>query len=151
MTNVPAVLRREVIRRAGGRCEYCGLAQAGEQATFHIDHITPRTAGGVTTSENLALACVSCSLRKGPRQTAVDPATGEWVPLYHPRRERWLHHFGWDGVRLIGRTPTGRATVTLLKLNTPQILDLRRDEVSRGRHPPPLTRGLTGRRLPPKG
>jgi 5-methylcytosine-specific restriction endonuclease McrA len=90
MTNIPAALRREVIRRARGRCEYCGLAQAGEQATFHIDHIIPRTAGGATLSENLALACVSCSLRKGPRQTAVDPVTGEWVPLYHPRRQRWL-------------------------------------------------------------
>jgi hypothetical protein len=151
MKNVPAALRREVIRRAEGRCEYCRLAQASEQATFHIDHITPRAAGGATASENLALACASCSLRKGARQTAVDPATGERVSVYHPRRQRWQEHFRWDGLLLVGHTPSGRATVMLLKLNTPQILELRREEASRGRHPPRPPRGSAGRRLPPKG
>jgi len=150
MKSVPAALRREVIRRAGGRCEYCRLAQAGEQATFHIDHITPRSAGGGDVSENLALACVSCSLRKGPRQSAIDPVTGERVPLYHPRRDQWGQHFRWDGVRLVGLTPSARATIMLLKLNTTQILDLRRDEVVTGRHPPSSPRAFD-RRLPPKG
>ena len=39
MNLVPAELRRQVIFRAGDRCEYCGLAQEGQEATFHIDHI----------------------------------------------------------------------------------------------------------------
>ena len=47
------------------RCEYCLLAQAGQEATFHVDHVTPRVAGGPTIDGNLALACVGCSLRKG--------------------------------------------------------------------------------------
>ncbi|TLY77107.1 MAG: HNH endonuclease, partial [Gammaproteobacteria bacterium] len=34
---VPGYLRRLVIERAQGRCEYCGLAQAGQEAAFHID------------------------------------------------------------------------------------------------------------------
>jgi 5-methylcytosine-specific restriction endonuclease McrA len=73
MTSIPARLRRIVLRRAAGRCEYCGLSQEGQEATFHIDHITPVVASGPTVANNLALACVSCSLRKGARQTAPDP------------------------------------------------------------------------------
>lgn len=65
MTKIPAALRRWVIQRANNRCEYCGISQIGQVATFHIDHVIPVVAGGETTAENLALACVSCSLRKG--------------------------------------------------------------------------------------
>ena len=57
---IPANLRRQVITRAANCCEYCGLAQTGQEATFHIDHVVPVVAGGQSTSENLALACVSC-------------------------------------------------------------------------------------------
>ena len=76
---VPANLRRQVIKRAANCCEYCGLAQTGQEATFHVDHVVPVVAGGQSTSENLALACVSCSLRKGARLVTVDPYTGEEV------------------------------------------------------------------------
>src|ERR1700752_487444 len=103
MRYIPAELRRAVTQRALGRCEYCGLSQEGQEATFHIDHIIPLTADGQTTTDNLALACVSCSLRKAARQTVVDRQTGEEVPLYNPRREQWSDHFRWDGVRVIGQ------------------------------------------------
>ncbi len=73
MPTLSASLRRLVIQRAGDRCEYCRLSQSGQEATFHIDHIIPVMAGGVTTADNLALACVSCSLRKAARQTVKDP------------------------------------------------------------------------------
>jgi hypothetical protein len=38
---VPANLRRQVIKRAANCCEYCGLAQTGQEATFHIDLVCP--------------------------------------------------------------------------------------------------------------
>ena len=101
MSFVPARLRRQVARHAGGRCEYCGLAQVGQEATFHIDHIIPTNAGGETTPDNLALACVSCSLRKQARRSVKDPQTGRQVVLFHPRRQRWKDHFRWDGVRVV--------------------------------------------------
>lgn len=107
MRPIPATLRRLVYARAKGRCEYCQLSQAGQEATFHIDHIVPRANSGPTTSANLALACVSCSLRKEARRSAVDPETGRNVPLFHPRRQRWRDHFRWDGVILVALTPTG--------------------------------------------
>src|SRR5260370_17458975 len=85
MMVIPANLRRQVIERAANCCEYCGLAQTGQEATFHVDHVVPVVAGGQSTSENLALACVSCSLRKGARLVTVDPHTGEEVVLFDPR------------------------------------------------------------------
>jgi hypothetical protein len=88
MKSIPADLRRQVVFRAGDRCEYCGLAQEGQEATFHMDHIVPTAARGATTADNLALACVSCSLRKEARRSARDPQTGRTVPLFNPRRHR---------------------------------------------------------------
>lgn len=129
--------RKLVMGRAGGRCEYCGLAREGQEAAFHVDHVVPRAAGGPTVAENLALACVSCSLRKEARRSAIDPRTSRKVALFHPRRQAWPDHFSWDGVTIIGLTPTGRATIAALRMNRPLILAIRREEAARGRHPPP--------------
>jgi len=134
---IPTELRRKVVERAQGRCEYCRLSQAAQEATFHIDHVIPRARGGPTELGNLALACVSCSLRKGARQTAVDPETGKRVRLFNPRRDRWEDHFRWtQDVILVGKTAIGRATVETLALNRPLILAIRRMEKAFGRHPP---------------
>ena len=137
MRHIPAQLRRLVFSRSGERCEYCRLSQAGQEAAFHIDHVTPVAAGGETSADNLALACVSCSLRKGAKQTAADPETAAEVSLFNPRRDVWLQHFQWsdDGTRLIGKTPVGRATIEALVLNRPLILAIRAEEMLLGRHP----------------
>ncbi len=136
MSDIPANLQRLVARRAGGRCEYCELSQEGQEARFHIDHVVPATRGGATIEENLALACVSCSLRKAAKQSALDPQTGREAALFNPRVDSWERHFGWDGARVVGLTPTGRATVEALKMNRLLILAIRREEMLRGRHPP---------------
>ncbi len=135
MSDIPAALRDEVIVRAGSRCEYCRLSQAGQEATFHIDHVTPRAAGGPTTSANLALACVSCSLRKWAKQSASDPDTGEPAPLFSPRRHEWSDNFRWHGAVVVPLTPTGRATVAALAMNRPLAVAIRLEEAERGRHP----------------
>ena len=132
---ISTFLRRLVIRRARGHCEYCRLSQAGQEATFHIDHINPVAAGGETVAENLALACVSCSLRKGARQTAIDPISRNEASLFNPRLDVWAEHFQWEGVHLIGLTATGRATIDGLDMNRALILAIRAEEASLGRHP----------------
>ena len=136
MSHIPAALARQVVARAGNRCEYCGLSHVGQEATFHVDHVIPIIEQGRTTLENLALACVSCSLRKGARLTAADPESGAEVPLFNPRSERWDEHFRWEGVNVVGLTPSGRATVDALSLNRPVIRAIREEEMVRGRHPP---------------
>lgn len=137
MRQIPASLRRLVIQRAANRCEYCGLSQTGQAATFHIDHIVPVAAGGPTSVDNLALACVSCSLRKSARQSAVDPETGAECPLYNLRSQEWTLHFRWDDVRVVGLTPTGRATVAALRMNRAVIIAIRVEDKYFDRHPPP--------------
>ena len=138
MSEVPADLRRQVVGRARDRCEYCGLSQSSQEAAFHIDHVIPVRAGGPTVLGNLALACVSCSLRKGARQSTIDPQTQREVPLFNPRADRWSDHFRWDDVRVVGLTATGRATVAALQMNRPLVLEIRREEAARNRHPPPI-------------
>jgi hypothetical protein len=134
--HVPATLQRRVRERAGDRCEYCRLAQAMQEATFHVDHVEPRSAGGPTNFENLALACVSCSLRKGARTVARDPSTGEDARVFHPRRDDWQAHFesATSGL-ILGRTVVGRATVDLLNLNRPLAVAIRAEERRRARWP----------------
>ncbi len=104
---------------------------------FHVDHAVPAKAGGQTVAENLALACVSCSLRKAARETAVDPESGGNVTLFNPRRDAWQDHFAWEGVRLLGLTAVGRATVEALNMNRPLILAIRGEEAALSRHPSP--------------
>jgi hypothetical protein len=136
MPAIPTSLRRLVIQRAKNRCEYCKLSQAGQVATFHIDHITPVAAGGPTTADNLALACVACSLHKAAKQKARDPDTNELVNIFNPRQELWDEHFRWDDVTIGALTPVGRATVAALKMNRLMMLSIRQEEVLLGRHPP---------------
>jgi hypothetical protein len=137
MATIPASLRRLVIQRADNRCEYCRISQIGQVATFHIDHIVPVVAGGETIAENLALACVSCSLRKGARQNLKDSKTGEVVSIFNPRQQAWKEHFAWNDVQVVGLTATGRATVQALDLNRATMLAIRAEEELLGRHPPP--------------
>jgi hypothetical protein len=136
MRYIPVRLRRLVVARAGNRCEYCGLAQRGQAAAFHIDHVVPMAAGGPTVLGNLALACVSCSLYKAARRAALDPETGEPAPIYNPRQQAWADHFVWDGMRVRGITAIGRATVAALQVNRSIMLNIRAEEAALGRHPP---------------
>jgi hypothetical protein len=133
---VPISLQRRVRLRAGERCEYCRIAQASQDATFHTDHVVPRVAGGTTSFENLALACVSCSLRKGARTTAIDRAIGDVTELFHPRIHTWTDHFRADeSGEIIGLTAIGRGTVVSLSMNRVLAVRIRREERTRERWP----------------
>lgn len=114
-------LRTLVEARADGRCEYCRRYQEllGE-TFFEIEHIVPRSRGGLTTPENLAFACRRCNLLKSNILEAADPQTGELCRLFHPRLDRWSSHFerSMDKLQIIGTTPIGRATVNCLRLNS---------------------------------
>lgn len=140
---IPARLWRSVVERACQRCEYCGLAQEGQEATFHIDHVIPVVAGGETALDNLALACISCSLCKGARQRAPDPLDGGEIELFNPRRDPWSKHFHWNGTEVMAQTPTGRCTIAALHLNRPTARTIRLEELLRGRQPPPGTNGMS--------
>lgn len=101
------------------------------------DHIQPISKGGETIFENVCLACRSCNEFKGNSTDAVDPMTGETMPLFNPRIQEWTQHFVWspDGTMVEGITTIGRATVVRLRMNNPVIVVARRRWVISGWHP----------------
>ena len=57
--------RRNVFARDGNQCQYCGLHFP--MSELSLDHVVPRSQGGVTSWENIVCACVACNVRKGGR------------------------------------------------------------------------------------
>jgi 5-methylcytosine-specific restriction endonuclease McrA len=106
-------LRRDVEQRAEGRCEYCQSPAKYSTHTFSLEHIIPRSQGGTTSLNNLALACQGCNNHKYNKTKAGDPVTHQLVDLFHPRTQRWQAHFTSDErfELIIGLTATGRTTV----------------------------------------
>ena len=106
-----------VARRAGSRCEYCGLPEPFAAHRHEPDHIIALQHGGESVLDNLALACLSCNRRKGPNIASIDPDTGTLAALYNPRTQAWHEHFRWVGARIEPLTPEARVTVRVLQLN----------------------------------
>jgi hypothetical protein len=138
MSRLPTELRRRVRQRARNLCEYCRTLMDFTGHEFTIDHILPESRGGTSHFDNLCFCCFWCNNYKQARTHARDPRTGRLVPLFNPRREQWDEHFRWSPTftRVIGRTATGRATLTALHLNRPTLVHARQVWVRHGLHPP---------------
>jgi 5-methylcytosine-specific restriction endonuclease McrA len=85
--NVVTFSRRNLFKRDRFTCQYCGEQPGTEELT--IDHVLPRSRGGVSTWENCVLACIECNHRKAnmtPAEAGMplkkDPARPNWRPLY---------------------------------------------------------------------
>jgi 5-methylcytosine-specific restriction endonuclease McrA len=117
LSAIPNPIRVAVFGRDDGRCRYCMLHQFGQVAVFHINHVIPRSRGGLTTLDNLVLQCPYCSLHKSDKISAVDPKTREVVSLFHPLQQIWGDHFTMleDGM-IAGKTAVGRATIEALAM-----------------------------------
>jgi hypothetical protein len=132
-----ASIRALVRSRAGQRCEYCRLHEEDLPAwPFHIEHILPKKHGGTDDPKTLAWSCHYCNLSKSSNLSGRDADTGRIVVLFNPRRQRWNRHFTWDGPRLIGLSPCGRATIAVLNINTRHRIDLRELLMEAGLFPP---------------
>ena len=70
--------RKNIIKRDGGRCQYCG--RKTEHMT--VDHVIPKTQGGLDVWENLVAACRECNNKKGQRT----PEQANMKLLKKPRR-----------------------------------------------------------------
>jgi len=112
------------------------MHQSLQGATFHIEHVVPRSHGGTSDLANLALACPSCNLHKSDRiivQLVGDSAT---ATLFNPRQETWTKHFEWDDYSIIAKTKIGRATIESLDLNHDRRIKIRQAEQLFGLFPP---------------
>lgn len=80
--------RSNVYQRDGGRCQYC--SQKVPMRDFTYDHVTPRAQGGLTTWENIVVACVPCNQKKGGRT----PHQAKMTLRKNPRKpDKGFTHF----------------------------------------------------------
>ena len=68
---------------------------------------------------------LSAILQKGPNLSALEPRLRKMVRLFNPRRDKWVRHFRFDDAYIVGKTPVGRATIALLKMNGADRLRIR--------------------------
>ena len=118
-THIPAELRRLVVDRANSCCEYCLMPQLFSAAAHQIDHIIAEKHGGETNSDNLALSCMICNLRKGTDIGSLHPMTNELHTLFHPRTMIWVENFRLESDEIIGLNAVGETTVSFMKFNIP--------------------------------
>ena len=86
--------RRNLFKRDGYTCQYCGCRPGSEELT--IDHVTPRSQGGVSSWDNCVLACVKCNSRKADRT----PEQAGMPLAKKPFRPAWRPMFAARGVRI---------------------------------------------------
>jgi hypothetical protein len=128
-------IRRLVIARAEGLCEYCLLHVDDTYFGCEVDHIISRKHGGQTEIENLALACIFCNRHKGTDVASLLRGSDELIRLFHPRKDHWSDHFHLDGSLISPLTPIGEVTANLLQFNNEDRLLERRLLVAIRRYP----------------
>ena len=85
-----ALSRRAVFARDDHRCQYCGgMADS-------IDHVMPRSRGGMHVWENVTAACRGCNLRKRDRT----PEEAGMLLASRPRAPRELAWIAVSGGRV---------------------------------------------------
>jgi len=89
--------RRNIFERDKNTCQYCGRRMPRSEIT--IDHVVPRSRGGVDSWDNLVLACVECNVRKSNRT----PEEAKMPLIRRPVKPSWLPQLGM-------RIPTSQIT-----------------------------------------
>ncbi len=75
--------RKNILTRDQNTCQYCGT----RRGPMTVDHVLPKTRGGLDTWENLVAACVKCNNKKGNRT----PAEARMPLKSKPRRPSHIH------------------------------------------------------------
>jgi hypothetical protein len=132
--------RKLAWERAQGFCEYCRLSQRFSILPHEIDHIRAKKHRGRTTMENTCVACAHCNGSKGSNVAGYDIQTEQLVRLFNPRTDRWKHHFFWHGPELVGKTPIGRATIDVLRINHSDCVIERKSLIDAELFPPGVDR-----------
>lgn len=77
--------RLNIFARDKNTCQYCGRIFPRNE--LNIDHVIPRSMGGLSTWENVVCSCFECNKRKGgrtPDQAGMKlirkPKKPEWTP-----------------------------------------------------------------------
>ena len=101
--------RRNIFARDGNRCQYCG--KRFPTSELSLDHVLPRSRGGLANWTNIVCACLKCNVKKGgrtpweanmklikePEQPKTSPLLS--LKLAHRRYKSWksfLDHAYWS-------------------------------------------------------
>jgi len=92
--------RRTIYRRDNNTCQYCGRKKPGGELS--LDHVIPRCQGGLTTWENIVVACTDCNAKKAgrtPREAGMKLLRQPKKPSYNffpgdIRIRDWEHFLG---------------------------------------------------------
>lgn len=74
--------RRNILHRDNYICQYCGV----KRHDLTIDHIMPRSRGGIDSWDNVVAACLKCNVKKGdrtPREAGMALMSSPRRPLSH--------------------------------------------------------------------
>ena len=82
-----AYSRRNIMKRDGHICQYCGKQTSVEKLT--IDHVTPKSRGGQSSWLNCVVACLPCNFKKADRtpdeaglKLKNRPYEPKWTPVF---------------------------------------------------------------------
>jgi hypothetical protein len=121
-------VRDEIRKRAKSACEYCGITENDIGGQLTVDHFHPQSKGGDDHSDNLIYCCHRCNSYKSDYfpEKEGDPK------IWNPRIEAFENHFfELDDGKLKGLTPTGNATIVLLRLNRRPLVQYRLNKKAR--------------------
>ncbi|MBF6569099.1 MAG: HNH endonuclease [Candidatus Binataceae bacterium] len=75
--------RFNIFARDNNTCQYCG--QRLPRTELNLDHVVPRSRGGMSTWENIVCSCHICNRRKGGRT----PEEARMMLIRRPCRPEW--------------------------------------------------------------
>lgn len=75
--------RFNIFARDGNTCQYCG--RRFPRTELNLDHVVPRSRGGLSTWENIVCSCHVCNRRKGGRT----PDEARMALIRKPQRPQW--------------------------------------------------------------
>lgn len=95
--------RKNLFKRDRYTCQYCSVQPGPEELT--VDHVLPRSRGGISSWENCLLACVECNKRKAnrtPEEAGMKPKREAKKPTWRmlaqvqprQRKESWEAFLG---------------------------------------------------------
>ena len=89
--------RRNVWKRDAGFCQFCGCRPNGDD--WEIDHVIPRSKGGMTGFTNCVICCTACNRKKADRtpeqagmqliRTVRENGVLIQKPYKQPKQPRW--------------------------------------------------------------
>lgn len=121
-------LRDQIRQRAAFACEYCGVNETDTGGLLTLDHFHPQSKGGSDNPENLIYCCNRCNSYKYNYFPSSNKEPSIWNPTQSPRDQ---HFFELDNGQLKALTPVGKATIDLLRLNRPPLIQYRLQKKAR--------------------